>query len=107
MMKAVTRKFSNEHVIPFVRKNWKAEWNMNPDERLPPRILEVANEIGIRTLGVPEEFGGTPLDPKTETQTFRAGTADSRKSWFRSGKCRCCCATSRRATSRRNGFRRW
>ena len=70
MMKEVTRKFSNEHVIPFVRKNWKAEWNMNPDERLPPRILEVANEIGIRTLGVPEEFGGTPLDPKTETQTF-------------------------------------
>jgi hypothetical protein len=57
-------------VIPFVRKNWQAEWNMNPDERLPRKILEVANEIGIRTLGVPEEFGGTPLDPKTETQTF-------------------------------------
>ena len=28
------------------------------------------DEIGIRTLGVPEEFGGTPLDPKTEMQTF-------------------------------------
>jgi alkylation response protein AidB-like acyl-CoA dehydrogenase len=70
MMKEVTRKFSNEHVIPFVRQNWKAEWNMNPDERLPRRILEKANEIGIRTLGVPEEFGGTPLDPQTETQTF-------------------------------------
>jgi acyl-CoA dehydrogenase len=70
MMKDVTRKFSNEHVIPFVRQNWKAEWNMNPDERLPRKILEKANEIGIRTLGVPEEFGGTPLDPATETQTF-------------------------------------
>ena len=70
MMRDVTRKFANEHVIPFTRKNWQAEWNMNPDERLPPKILEVANEIGIRTLGVPEEFGGTPLDPKTETQTF-------------------------------------
>jgi alkylation response protein AidB-like acyl-CoA dehydrogenase len=70
MMKDVTRKFSNEHVIPFVRQNWKAEWNMNPDERLPRRILEKANEIGIRTLGVPEEFGGTPLDPATETQSF-------------------------------------
>ena len=47
MMKEVTRKFSNEHVIPFTRKNWQAEWNMNPDERLPRKILEVANEIGI------------------------------------------------------------
>ena len=70
MMKDVTRKFANEHVIPFVRKNWQAEWNMDPDARLPRKILEVADEIGIRTLGVPEEFGGTPLDPKTETQTF-------------------------------------
>jgi acyl-CoA dehydrogenase len=70
MMKEVTRKFSNEIVIPFVRQNWKAEWNMVPEERLPRRILEKASEIGIRTLGVPEEFGGTPLDPKTETQSF-------------------------------------
>jgi alkylation response protein AidB-like acyl-CoA dehydrogenase len=70
MMKEVARKFSNEIVIPFVRQNWKAEWNMVPEERLPRRILEKANEIGIRTLGVPEEFGGTPLDPKTETQSF-------------------------------------
>ncbi len=70
MMRDVTRKFVNEHVIPFVRQNWQQEWNMDPEGRLPPRILEVADEIGIRTLGVPEEFGGTPLDPKTEVQTF-------------------------------------
>ncbi len=70
MMREVTRKFANEHVIPFTRKNWQREWNMNPDERLPPEILQVADKIGIRTLGIPEEFGGTPLDPKTEVQTF-------------------------------------
>jgi hypothetical protein len=70
MMRDVTRKFVNEHVIPFVRQNWQQEWNMKPEGRLPLRILEVANEIGIRTLGIPEEFGGTPLDPKTEVQTF-------------------------------------
>jgi alkylation response protein AidB-like acyl-CoA dehydrogenase len=70
MMRDVTRKFVNEHVIPFVRQNWQQEWSMKPEGRLPPRILEVANEIGIRTLGIPEEFGGTPLDPKTEVQTF-------------------------------------
>ncbi|OGA46729.1 MAG: hypothetical protein A3G24_22480 [Betaproteobacteria bacterium RIFCSPLOWO2_12_FULL_62_13] len=70
MMRDVARKFVNEHVIPFTRLNWKQEWNMTPEERLPRKILEVADEIGIRTLGVPEEFGGTPIDPKTEVQTF-------------------------------------
>jgi alkylation response protein AidB-like acyl-CoA dehydrogenase len=70
MMRDVTRKFINEHVIPFTRENWQAEWSMKPEGRLPRKILEVADEIGIRTLGVPEEYGGTPLDPATETQTF-------------------------------------
>lgn len=70
MMREVTRKFANEHVIPFTRKNWQREWNMNPNERLPPEILQIADKIGIRTLGIPEEFGGTALDPKTEVQTF-------------------------------------
>jgi alkylation response protein AidB-like acyl-CoA dehydrogenase len=70
MMRDVTRKFVDEHVIPFTRQNWQQEWNMKPEGRLPEKILKVADAIGIRTLGVPEEFGGTPLDPKTETQTF-------------------------------------
>src|SRR4030065_484156 len=43
---------------------------MNPENRLPREILEQAHKIGIRTLGIPEEFGGTPLAPKTEVQTF-------------------------------------
>ena len=70
MMRDVTRKFVNEHVIPFTRQNWQAEWSMKPEGRLPPKILEVAHAIGIRTLGVPEEYGGIALDPKSETQTF-------------------------------------
>ena len=70
MMRDVTRKFVNEHVIPFIRQNWQQEWSMNPEGRLPRKILEVADQIGIRTLGVPEEFGGTPVDPRTEVQTF-------------------------------------
>ncbi len=70
MMRDVTRRFVNEHIIPFTRKNWQAEWSMKPEGRLPPHILEVAHQIGIRTLGVPEEYGGIALDPKTETLTF-------------------------------------
>ncbi|MGA8885706.1 MAG: acyl-CoA dehydrogenase family protein, partial [Pseudolabrys sp.] len=37
---------------------------------LPPRILEEAEKIGIRTLGVPEEFGGVELEKGTEVKTF-------------------------------------
>jgi alkylation response protein AidB-like acyl-CoA dehydrogenase len=43
---------------------------MNPDARLPPEILEGAEKVGIRTLGVPEEFGGIELEPQTEVRTF-------------------------------------
>ncbi len=70
MMREVCRTFVDDFVTPFIRKNWQREWSMDPDERMPREILEQADRIGIRTLGVPEEFGGTPLDPKTEVRTF-------------------------------------
>jgi alkylation response protein AidB-like acyl-CoA dehydrogenase len=70
MMRDTCRAFVNEHVIPFIRQNWQREWIMTPEERLPPGILEIADQIGIRTLGIPEEFGGTPLDPNTQVQTY-------------------------------------
>src|SRR5258705_2641142 len=43
---------------------------MNPDARAPHSILEGAVRIGIRTLGVPEEFGGIELEPGSEVRTF-------------------------------------
>jgi len=70
MMRAACRAFVDEHVIPFIRQDWRREWIMTPEERLPRKILEIADQIGIRTLGIPEEFGGTPLDPKTQVQTY-------------------------------------
>jgi len=70
MMRDACRAFVDEHVIPFTRQHWQREWIMTPEERLPRKILEVASEIGIRTLGVPEEFGGTPLDPGTRVRTY-------------------------------------
>ncbi|WP_163274603.1 acyl-CoA dehydrogenase family protein, partial [Enterobacter hormaechei] len=36
----------------------------------PPEILEGADRIGIRTLGVPEAQGGIELDRATEVRTF-------------------------------------
>src|SRR5437016_12152963 len=70
LMRETCRGFVNDLVIPFMRRNWQREWLMDPDARLPREILEQADRIGIRTLGVPEEFGGIQLDQATEVQTF-------------------------------------
>src|SRR5918993_3324300 len=70
MMRQSCRAFVDDVVIPFIRGDWKREWDMNPDARLSPEILAKADEIGIRTLGVPEEFGGLELDLAAEVQTF-------------------------------------
>jgi alkylation response protein AidB-like acyl-CoA dehydrogenase len=68
--RASCRAFVDDAVTPFIRQDWQREWLMDPEARLPRSILEGADRIGIRTLGVPEEFGGTELDPATEVQTF-------------------------------------
>src|ERR1700754_2102875 len=70
MMRQSCRDFVDDVVIPFIRGNWQREWDMRPEARLPPEILEGAQKVGIRALGVPEEFGGVELEKGTETQTF-------------------------------------
>jgi hypothetical protein len=70
LMRQSCRGFVDDVVIPFIRHNWQREWSMTPEDRLPPEILEGAERIGVRTLGVPEAFGGLELDPATEVQTF-------------------------------------
>src|SRR4029450_10864129 len=70
MMRQSCRDFVDEVVLPFIKQNWQREWSMVPEDRLPPRILEEAEKIGIRTLGVPEEYGGVELEKGTEVRTF-------------------------------------
>ena len=70
LMRQSCRDFVDEVVIPFIRGNWQREWSMVPEERLPPEILQGADKVGIRTLGVPEEFGGVELDKASEVATF-------------------------------------
>ena len=70
LMRDVCRKFVNEEVTPFIIKNWVQEWSMSPDGRLPKSILEKADQIGIRTFGIPEKFGGTSLELTSEVRTF-------------------------------------
>ncbi len=70
LMRQSCRDFVDDVVIPFIRANWQREWVMTPEDRLPRDILEGAEKVGIRTLGVPEEFGGLELDRASEVQTF-------------------------------------
>ena len=70
MMRQTCRDYVDAVVAPFIRDNWQREWLMDPEARLPREILEGADAIGVRTLAVPEEFGGTALDPDDEVQTF-------------------------------------
>jgi len=70
MMRQSCRDFVDDVVLPFVKQNWQREWSMDPKGRLPASILEGAEKVGIRTLGVPEEFGGVELEKGTEVATF-------------------------------------
>jgi alkylation response protein AidB-like acyl-CoA dehydrogenase len=70
LMRQSCRKFVDDIVVPFIRGSWQKEWDMSPGDRLPKSILEGAEEIGIRTLGVPDEYGGFDLDPENEVRTF-------------------------------------
>ena len=70
MMRDTIRSFVDKEVTPFIRTNWKKEWDMVPENRPSLALLQGAHNIGVRGLGIPEEFGGTPVDPETEVQTF-------------------------------------
>jgi alkylation response protein AidB-like acyl-CoA dehydrogenase len=70
LMRQSCREFVDDVIIPFMRANWQREWSMSPEDRLPKEILQGADNVGIRALGVPEEYGGIELDKASEVQTF-------------------------------------
>jgi len=70
LMRDAARAFVKDYLKPYIQSNWQREWAMEPEKRITRDLLEAADRIGLRTLAVPEEFGGTPLDPETEIRTF-------------------------------------
>ena len=62
MMRDTIRSFVDKEVTPFIRKNWQKEWDMVPENRPSLELLQGAHNIGVRALGIPEEFGGTPVE---------------------------------------------
>ena len=70
MMRDTCRTYVDEVVAPWIAADRWREWREDPSARLMPEVLAKADEIGIRSLGVPEEFGGVALEKSTQTQTF-------------------------------------
>lgn len=70
LMRESCRAFVDDVVTPFIRQNWRKEWDMSPEGRLPASILEGAEKIGVRTLGVPVAHGGIELERESEVRTF-------------------------------------
>lgn len=70
LMREACRAFVNDYLRPYIQTNWQREWLMEPEKRITRELLEAADKVGLRTLAVPEEFGGTPLDPENEIRTF-------------------------------------
>lgn len=63
----VCRDFTDQEIIPWMEGHRDEEWNAPPHERLPHGLMARADEIGLRTLGLPPEHGGIPLDTLTQT----------------------------------------
>ena len=61
----VCRNFTDEVVIPFIKDNREREWSAPPEERWPKELLIEADKLGLRTVGLPEEYGGMKLDALT------------------------------------------
>ncbi|MPZ51421.1 MAG: hypothetical protein GEU79_01580 [Acidimicrobiia bacterium] len=58
--------FVDNEVIPWMRANREREWGGAPEDRWPQELLSKADQIGLRTLGIPEDHGGVPLDTLTQ-----------------------------------------
>ncbi|HUW78845.1 MAG TPA: acyl-CoA dehydrogenase family protein [Candidatus Nanopelagicaceae bacterium] len=70
LMRDTCRSYCDDVVIPWIKSDRTREWNFDPEQRLAPAILEQADKIGLRALGVPERFGGIALEKNTQSQTF-------------------------------------
>ena len=76
LMRETCRRYVDRVVRPFIAANREREWLFDPAGRLPAEILREADRAGLRSLGVPEQYGGSGVDPATEAQTFSVIAAE-------------------------------
>ena len=70
MMRQSCRDFVDHVVLPFIRRTGSANGRWCRKTGCRCASSKRADKIGIRTLGVPEEFGGVELEKGTEVKTF-------------------------------------
>jgi alkylation response protein AidB-like acyl-CoA dehydrogenase len=70
------RRYVNRVLRPFIASDREREWTFQPESRIAREVLEEADRAGIRGLGVPEQYGGVPLDSGSEAQTFALVAAE-------------------------------
>jgi acyl-CoA dehydrogenase len=69
-MRETCRRYVDRVLRPFIAADRSREWTFQPERRLAPEVLEEADRAGLRSLGVPEQYGGVALEPASEAQTF-------------------------------------
>lgn len=62
-LRATIRAFVDEQITPL--NATEREWREDPYERVPWDVIEAASELGLRTLTVPEEYGGRDAGAET------------------------------------------
>lgn len=56
-----TANFVESSVKPYLSTHQDEEWQAPPDQRVPWPLIEEADQLGLRTLGLPESLGGAAL----------------------------------------------
>ncbi|MGH9028786.1 MAG: acyl-CoA dehydrogenase family protein, partial [Acidimicrobiales bacterium] len=69
-MRGTCRRYVDRVLRPFIAADREREWVFDPEKRLAPEVLEEADRAGLRSLGVPEQYGGVTVDAGSEAQTF-------------------------------------
>ena len=71
-MRQLARDFTDKEIIPFVSRDRFREWTAPASERMPWELLKKADKLGLRSLGVPEEYGGIKLEDQAQTYAIIA-----------------------------------
>jgi len=70
------RRYVDKVLRPFIASDREREWTFQPEARLAPDVLVEADHAGLRSLGVPERFGGVGIERESEALTFALVAAE-------------------------------
>lgn len=56
-----TRDFVERSVTPYVEAHRDDEWLAAPSQRVPWELIEEADELGVRTMTLPRDYGGSDV----------------------------------------------